>query len=341
MENNKEPNLGKSRLDQDYSKKTNDEPLVLVDKHKQSPKINLFGPSVVIFGIFVFLVSASVFYRMYINQPQINTEDEAEVVYNQEDELTEGELDEYGLVVISDVEIEYEEPERPFHIERRQQFCAVDMDESHKLYSEYIGTRNRQIMEVKPRTVSEEQWIKEKIVQGAYKENLGVRETNYYWEYPTTGGTYVDLMRIYKCDVFNPGGRIIPIISVDEDGYIPEYEMGVMGIADMAEEDMVNFIQYLISLRHDPDLIRQVSKQSLGDYLTMTLEMDYMGNANWLKLKKDEEVLVEGMYKVNLQTGVLTYAEEMVVRLIEPSPEVETLETPQPEETATQEEITE
>lgn len=330
MENNKEQNLGKSRLDQDHTNKFSDEPLVLVDKPKKSQKINLFGPGVVIFGIFVFLVSASVFYRMYISQPQLDYEGEEEIVYDQEDELTEGELDEYGLVEISDVEIEYEEPERPFHIERRQQFCAVDVDESHKLYSEYIGTRNRQIMEVKPRTVSEEQWIKEKTIQGAYKENLGVRETNYYWEYPTTGGTYVDLMRIYKCEVFNPGGRIIPIISVDEDGYIPEYEMGVMGIADMNEEDMINFLQYLVSLRHDPDLIRKVSKQSLGDYLTMTLEMDYLGNANWLKLKKDEEVLVEAMYKVNLQTGVLTYAEEMVVRMIEPNPELETIETPQP-----------
>lgn len=339
MEINKDSKLGKSRLSPEQLNELKDEPVVVTDEPKKNIKSSLFGPLTVLFGIFVLLVTASVFVRMYIAKPVPVNEEQGEVVYEQDDELTEDELDNYGLVQISDVDIEYDLPERPFHIERRQQFCGDDIDESHKLYSEFIGTKNRQIMEIKPRTVSEDQWIKEKTIQGAYKENLGVRETNYYWEYPTTGGTYIDLMRIHKCEVFNPGGRIIPIMSVDEDGYIPEYEMGIMGIEDMDEDDMVNFVQYMISLRHDEELIRKVSKNSLGDYLTVTLEMDYLGNAKWLKLRRDEEVFVEGVYKVNLQTGMLSYAEEMIVQKIEPSPEIEAVEET-PAEDVSEEEST-
>jgi hypothetical protein len=311
--------LGKSRLQEEPFDQMTDDQNGQVSQFS-SKKPSMVNLGLIFFGLFVFIVTASVFFRMYSNPVPVNQEPTEEIVFDQNQDSEDISLDKYGVIEISDVEIEYEEPEREFHIERRQQFCASNIDESHKLYSEYIGIKNKQIMEIKPRTVTEEQWVKEKTIQGAYKENLGVRETNYYWEYPTTGGNYVDLMRIHKCEVFNPGGRIIPIISVDEDGYIPEYELGILGLENLTEDDMVAYIQYLISLRHEEIEIQSISKKSVGDYLTLTLDMNYSGKTDWLKLRKGQEAYAEAIYKLSLNTGLLSYSEEIVVREIEPSP---------------------
>lgn len=312
------PQIGKSRLNKDDHQLVQND---LSKNKKNSPldKIGLFA-----FLAFVLITVVGVVIRSYNpsiinNQANNNSEPPEEIVYDKDNS---GDIDntyDIGLVKISDVEIEYNEPERVFHIERRQQFCADDVDQSHRLYSEYIGTKNRQIMELKPRNISDEQWIREKTIQGAYKENLGFIETNYYWEYPTTGGAFVDLMRIFKCEVFNPGGRIIPIVTVDEDGYIPEYQLGMIPLEGLGEDDMVSFIQYLISINHDEEEINEISKNVVGDFLTVRLAMDYSGRASWLELENQQEAFVEGQYKLNLKTGMLTYFAEIVIREIEPS----------------------
>jgi len=307
---------GKSRLKQNETQLDQ----TTLDKGSNFKNTSLEKVVLFVFLAFVVVMIIGVVIRTYTT-PLVNTsEPPQEVIYDIDNDKEIDNLGNNGLVEISDVEIEYEEPERAFHIERRQQFCANNVDESHRLYSEYIGSKNRQIMGLKPRNISDELWIKEKTVQGAYKENLGVRETNYYWEYPTTGGTFVDLMRIHKCKVFNPGGRIIPIVSVYEDGYIPEYQLGIMGLEGLSEEDMVSYIQYVISLNHEEQEITAIAKKTVGDFLTVILEMEYSGKTDNLKLDKQQEAFVEAQYKLNIKTGMLTYFAEIKIKEVEPSP---------------------
>jgi hypothetical protein len=312
----KSAEIGKSRLIQEEPQLDQTTP----DKDSNFKNASLEKVGLFAFLAFVVVIIIGVVIRTYTT-PMVNTnEPPQEVIYDVDNGEEIDNLGNNGLVEISDVEIEYEEPERAFHIERRQQFCANNVDESHRLYSEYIGSKNRQIMDLKPRNISDEQWIREKTVQGAYKENLGVRETNYYWEYPTTGGTFVDLMRIHKCEVFNPGGRIIPIVTVDEDGYIPEYQLGIMGLEGLSEEEMVSYIQYMISLNHEEEEVTAIAKKVVGDFLTVTVTMDYSGRGENLKLKKQQEAFVEGQYKLNIKTGMLTYFAEIKIREVELSP---------------------
>jgi hypothetical protein len=311
MEFNKKSEHGKSRLPEDQSPQLGEDGLPVPQKKKTSP----MSLGVAFFIFFIVLIIISTFVRMYSQNPTINPDLDKgeEIILEDTDEI----VPETFEVDISAEELFYEEPERIYHIEKRQQFCAGDIKQARKLYSEYVGTKNQQVMEVKPSNVREDQWIKDKKAQGAYRDNLGERERNYYYEYPTTAGPYVDLMRIYKCEVFNPGGRIIPIISVSEDGYIPEYELGYMEIEGLDEEEMVSYIQYMISLRHEKEEIQTVRKKSSGDYLTLTLDIDYGGAIDWIKLKKNEKVYEESLYKLNLKTGMLSYSSELVVNPIE------------------------
>ncbi|MDH5533227.1 MAG: hypothetical protein OEX81_02240 [Candidatus Pacebacteria bacterium] len=313
MEFNNHPKQGKSRLpehqlDQSVESQEN------ISQTSEKKKINLMNLGVTFFVLFVLLMIISTFLRLYSQKPVVdpNLDEGEEIVLDEINEI----VPETYEVDISAEELFYEEPERIYHIEKRQQFCADDIKQARKLYTEYVGTKNQQVMEVKPATVREDQWIKDKKAQGAYRENLGERERNYYYEYPTTAGPYVDLMRIHKCEVFNPGGRIIPIISISEDGYIPEYELGYMVIEGLNEEEMVAYIQYMISLRHEDEKIQTVRKKSSGDYLTLTLDIDYDGATDWINLKKTEEVYEESLYKLNLKTGMLSYSAELVVRPI-------------------------
>lgn len=313
MEFNNQLKQGKSRFPEqqlDQSAGLAEDGLPVTEKKKS----NLANLLVGFFVAFIILIVISTFVRIYSQTPVIDLEMDKgeEIVLENVGEI----VPETFAVDISAEELFYEEPERIYHIEKRQQFCADDIKQARKLYTEYVGTKNQQVMEAKPATVREEQWIKDKKVQGAYRENLGERERDYYYEYPTTAGPYVDLMRIYKCEVFNPGGRIIPIISVSEDGYIPKYELGYMGIEDLNEGEMISYIQYMVTVRHEEEEIQTVRKKSSGDYLTLTLDIDYGGAIDWIKLKKGEEVYEESLYKLNLKTGMLSYSAELLIRPI-------------------------
>lgn len=327
MEFNRSHKPGKSRLSDSHLDRLRNEanPDLLTESALESKKkATPIKLGLVFFILFILLVIVSVFLRMYSPNSQLDSdlvEEQGEEVVMEK--TTMDILDKAG-VDISREEIAYEEPERIYHIEKRQQFCAKDIEQARDLYSEYVGVKNQQVLSVRPSDISEEEWIKEKKVQGAYRENLGERETDYYYEYPTTAGPYVDLMRIHKCEVFNPGGRIIPIISIDEDGFIPEYELGVINLENLSEDEMVDYIQYLISLRHDSNKIEKTTMKSSGDYLTLTLEVSYDGADDLLELDDNQELYEESVYKLNLKTGLLKYSAELLIREIKG--EVETTE---------------
>jgi hypothetical protein len=311
MELIRPPRPGKSRLSEDHLDQVNIEEDfgIPVKPEKKIPPSKI---GLILFGLFILLVIISVFIRMYTQEvPNSELDDGEEIVM--EKDIEELEIDEDKLS-LSEENVLYEEPERIYHIEKRQQFCAIDIEQARDLYSEYVSVKNSQVMEIRPAHVGEEQWIKEKRLQGAYRDNLGEREEDFYYEYPTTAGPYVDVMRIHKCEVFDPGGRIIPIISIEEDGFIPEYELGHMVLEDWSEEEMITYIKYLISLRHEEEDIQNIKKKSSGDYLTLTLEMSYNGTADWLRLKKNQEVYSESIYKLNLKTGLLEYSAQLLAR---------------------------
>jgi len=312
MEFNNQSDLAKSRMTNQSNNYSNGHER-FDQKNGEKQKTKTANFPLVFFFFFIVIVIISVFIRVMSQKPTLDATMDLgeEISFN---ETVEEVITVEPEVVITDQELPYETPERIYHIEKRQQFCAADITQARKLYSEYVGSKNKQVLALKPATVNEEQWISEKKTQGAYRENLGERERDYYFEYPTTAGPYVDLIRIHKCEVFNPGGRIIPIISISEDGYIPEYELGFMGIENMTEEDMVSYIQYLISLRDDNKNIQTTKKKLSGDILTITLEINYDVASNWMKLKDSEEVYNEAIYKLDLTNGLLKYSAQLLVR---------------------------
>ena len=313
METMNNQQMGKSRLiNENMDKLPEDSHKILLNNKK--PKFSFVKIGLSFFIVFILFMTSSVIYRVAFQDTMVdpNLIDDGEEVVLEVDKNEVDLEDEDDLFLISGENIEYEKPERIYHIEKQQQFCAKDVDQARKLYSNYINVKNQQILEVKPSNVSTQQWIDEKKLQGVYRENLGEREREYYFEYPTTAGLYVDLMRIYKCETFNPEGRIIPITSVEEDGYIPEHELGVIGLENLLEDDLSLFVQYLISLRHDKEKIIDIRKKSSGDYFTMTMKLEN-NNLKQIDLKKSQVSYQESIYKVNLKTGILKYSSQLLI----------------------------
>lgn len=191
--------------------------------------------------------------------------------------------------------------ERVYHLEQTKQICADNKAEADRLYTNYLTLENANAL--KPPEgwkKSEDEWLANREVEGYIKQKLGEEEEEFYFEYLTSNGAITDLVRIYKCGIFNPGGRSAPEIFLDEN--TPKIELGVYGVKNSNLFQTRKFVKYLALASGEN------CKASLGNMNpvanTFSFNCEYFFSGDWGL--PGRYIYFNKIYTIDPETGVLT-----------------------------------
>jgi len=194
--------------------------------------------------------------------------------------------------------------EEIYHIEQTQELCANDKSDADKIYSNYLITQNSMTLEPPASWKgTREAWVADRQQQGYIKEKLREKETEFYFEYPTFGGAFTYLMRLYKCSVFDPGGRTKSGIFIDDD--TPETELGSYTKSNPSDDDMRKFIEYLAYKDGANCMARSRRISSTNSYFTYITDCEYFSSGDWGLPGK--YIYYDSIYKLDKLTGLLTF----------------------------------